>query len=123
MSLSSASNIAKSGLNTVSAESTVLSRNVTGASDTATYSRKIANVISSARWFACCLRHPGVKFGGLWKFAGSDFRECHPECDFGRSRYAQSNSWGRFEQQLQHNVEFDFPSRLVEQLHQCLTVL
>ena len=47
MSLSSASNIAKSGLNTVSAETSVLSRNVTGASDTATYSRKIANVISS----------------------------------------------------------------------------
>ncbi|HEY8006805.1 MAG TPA: flagellar hook-associated protein FlgK [Methylocella sp.] len=47
MSLSSASNIAKSGLNTVSAETSFLSRNVTGASDTATYSRKIANVISS----------------------------------------------------------------------------
>jgi flagellar hook-associated protein 1 len=47
MSLSSASNIAKSGLNTVSAESSVLSRNITGASDTATYSRKIANVIST----------------------------------------------------------------------------
>jgi flagellar hook-associated protein 1 len=47
MSLSSASNIAKSGLNTVSAETAVLSRNITGATSTATYSRKIANVITT----------------------------------------------------------------------------
>jgi flagellar hook-associated protein 1 FlgK len=46
MSLSSASSIAQSGLNTVTAESSLLSRNITGASDTATYSRKIANVIT-----------------------------------------------------------------------------
>jgi flagellar hook-associated protein 1 FlgK len=46
MSLSSATNIARSGLNTVTAESSVLSRNISGASDTAIYSRKIANVIT-----------------------------------------------------------------------------
>lgn len=47
MSLSSASRIAQSGLNTVTAEASVLSRNITGASDTTTYSRKIANVITT----------------------------------------------------------------------------
>jgi hypothetical protein len=36
MSLSSASSIAQSGLNTVTAESSILSRKITGASDTAT---------------------------------------------------------------------------------------
>ena len=46
MSLSTASSIAQSGLNTVTAESSVLSRNITGASNTATTSRKIANVIT-----------------------------------------------------------------------------
>ena len=47
MSLSTASSIAQSGLNTVTAESSVLSRNITGASNTATTSRKIANVITT----------------------------------------------------------------------------
>lgn len=47
MSLSGASRIAQSGLNTVTSEASVLSRNIAGASDTATYSRKIANVITT----------------------------------------------------------------------------
>lgn len=47
MSLSSAALIAQSGLNTVTAEASVLSRNVSGASDTTTYSRKIANVMAT----------------------------------------------------------------------------
>ena len=48
MSLSSAALIAQSGLNTVTAESSVLSRNISGASDTTIYSRKIANVITTS---------------------------------------------------------------------------
>jgi flagellar hook-associated protein 1 FlgK len=44
MGLSSAALIAQSGLNTLTAEASVLSRNIAGASDTAFYSRKIANV-------------------------------------------------------------------------------
>jgi len=47
MSLSSAANIAQSGLNTVTAEISVLSRNISGASDTAIYSEKTANVITA----------------------------------------------------------------------------
>lgn len=46
MSLCSAASIAQSGLNTVTAEISVLSRNVSGANDTTIYSRKIANVIT-----------------------------------------------------------------------------
>lgn len=46
MSLSSAASIAQSGLNTVTAEISVLSRNISGANDTTIYSRKIANVIT-----------------------------------------------------------------------------
>ena len=47
MSLSSAALIAQSGLNTITAESSVLSRNITGASDTSIYSLKSANVITT----------------------------------------------------------------------------
>ncbi|HUI21606.1 MAG TPA: flagellar hook-associated protein FlgK [Methylocella sp.] len=47
MSLSSAALIAQSGLNTITAESSVLSRNITGASDTSIYSLKTANVITT----------------------------------------------------------------------------
>jgi flagellar hook-associated protein 1 len=47
MSLSSAALIAQSGLNTITAESSVLSRNITGASDTSIYSLKTANVIAT----------------------------------------------------------------------------
>jgi flagellar hook-associated protein 1 FlgK len=47
MSLSSTALIAQSGLNTITAESSVLSRNITGANDTSTYSLKTANVIST----------------------------------------------------------------------------
>ncbi|MCI0598665.1 MAG: hypothetical protein L0Y60_03945 [Beijerinckiaceae bacterium] len=46
MSLSSAARIAHSGLNTVTAEAAILSRNISGASGAA-YARKIANVISA----------------------------------------------------------------------------
>lgn len=44
MSLSSAARIAQSGLNTVTAEASVLSRNIAGSSGSQPYSRKIANV-------------------------------------------------------------------------------
>jgi flagellar hook-associated protein 1 FlgK len=44
MSLASAALNAQSGLNTLTAEASVLSRNITGASSTALYSRKIANI-------------------------------------------------------------------------------
>ncbi|MCI0600225.1 MAG: flagellar hook-associated protein FlgK [Beijerinckiaceae bacterium] len=47
MSLSSAARIAQSGLNTVTAEAAILSRNISGANGTAAYARKIANVIST----------------------------------------------------------------------------
>jgi flagellar hook-associated protein 1 len=47
MSLSSAANIAQSGLNTVTAEISVLSRNISGASSAAIYSEKTANVITA----------------------------------------------------------------------------
>lgn len=47
MSLSSAARIAQSGLNTVAAESSVLSRNITGLNGIASYSRKIANIITT----------------------------------------------------------------------------
>lgn len=47
MSLSGASRIAQSGLNTVTAEASVLSRNIFGTSDTTIYSRKIANVTTT----------------------------------------------------------------------------
>ena len=47
MSLSTASNIAQSGLNTVAAESAVTSRNISGANATGTYSRKVANVVTT----------------------------------------------------------------------------
>jgi len=43
----SAASIAQSGLNTITAESSVLSRNITGASDTSIYSLKIANVVTT----------------------------------------------------------------------------
>ncbi len=46
MSLSSAASLAQSGLNTVTAEISVLSRNISGASDTSIYSEKTANVIT-----------------------------------------------------------------------------
>ena len=46
MSLSSAARIAQSGLSTVTAQTSVTSRNIAGANDTSTYSRKIANVIT-----------------------------------------------------------------------------
>jgi flagellar hook-associated protein 1 len=47
MSLSSAALIAQSGLNTVTAESSVLSRNISGANDTTIYSLKVANVTTT----------------------------------------------------------------------------
>ncbi len=47
MSLSSAALIAQSGLNTITAQTSVLSRNITGASDSSIYSLKTANVIST----------------------------------------------------------------------------
>lgn len=47
MSLSSSALIAQSGLNTVTAEASILARNITGASGTAEYSRKSANIIST----------------------------------------------------------------------------
>lgn len=47
MSLSTAASIAQSGLNTVTAESSILSRNITGASDATIYSRKQANVVTT----------------------------------------------------------------------------
>ena len=47
MSLSSAALIAQSGLNTITAKSSVLSRNITGASGTSNYSLKTANVITT----------------------------------------------------------------------------
>jgi flagellar hook-associated protein 1 FlgK len=46
MSLSSAVSLAQSGLNTITAEISVLSRNINGASDTSIYSEKTANVIT-----------------------------------------------------------------------------
>jgi flagellar hook-associated protein FlgK len=46
MSLFSAASLAQSGLNTVTAEISVLSRNISGASDTSIYSEKTANVIT-----------------------------------------------------------------------------
>jgi len=46
MSLSSAVSLAQSGLNTITAEISVLSRNINGASDTSNYSEKTANVIT-----------------------------------------------------------------------------
>jgi flagellar hook-associated protein FlgK len=46
MSLSSAALTAQTGLNAITAEAAVLSRNITGANDTGIYSRKTANVIS-----------------------------------------------------------------------------
>lgn len=48
MNLSSAANIAQSGLSTVAAEVSVLSRNISGNSDTTIYSRKIANVSTTS---------------------------------------------------------------------------
>ncbi|WP_036261310.1 flagellar hook-associated protein FlgK [Methylocapsa aurea] len=47
MSLSSAASVARSGLNAVAAETSALSRNISGTGDTAIYSRKIANVVST----------------------------------------------------------------------------
>jgi flagellar hook-associated protein 1 len=47
MSLSSAALIAQSGLNTITAESSVLSRNISGANDTSIYSLKVANVTTT----------------------------------------------------------------------------
>ncbi len=47
MGLSTSALIAQSGLNTISAEASVLSRNIAGANDTGIYSLKIANVIST----------------------------------------------------------------------------
>ena len=47
MSLSTASNIAQSSLSTVAAESAVTSRNIAGANATGTYSRKVANVVTT----------------------------------------------------------------------------
>ena len=46
MSLSNAASLAQSGLNTVTAEISVLSRNISGASNTSIYSEKTANVIT-----------------------------------------------------------------------------
>jgi flagellar hook-basal body protein len=46
MSLFSAASLAQSGLNTVTAEILVLSRNISGASDTSVYSEKTANVMT-----------------------------------------------------------------------------
>jgi len=48
MSLSSAALIAQSGLATVAAETSVLSRNISGSSDTAIYSLKVANVSTTS---------------------------------------------------------------------------
>jgi flagellar hook-associated protein 1 FlgK len=48
MGLSTAANIAQSSLATVSAESAVTSRNISGASATGTYSRKVANVVTTS---------------------------------------------------------------------------
>lgn len=47
MSLTSAALIAQSGLNTITAESSVLSRNITGANNTSDYSLKTANIITT----------------------------------------------------------------------------
>jgi flagellar hook-associated protein 1 len=47
MSLSSAALIAQSGLNAITAESSVLSRNISGANDTSIYSLKVANVTTT----------------------------------------------------------------------------
>ncbi|HXW70751.1 MAG TPA: flagellar hook-associated protein FlgK [Methylocella sp.] len=47
MSLSTASNIAQSGLNTVSSEISVLSRNIAGANNTGISSEKTANIITA----------------------------------------------------------------------------
>jgi len=48
MNLTTAANIAQSGLATVSAETGVLSRNISASSDTSLYSRKIANVVTTS---------------------------------------------------------------------------
>ncbi|WP_026606648.1 flagellar hook-associated protein FlgK [Methylocapsa acidiphila] len=48
MSLSSAALTAKSGLAAVAAETSILSRNISGNADTAVYSRKIANVATTS---------------------------------------------------------------------------
>ncbi|ACK49026.1 flagellar hook-associated protein FlgK [Methylocella silvestris BL2] len=48
MSLANAAAIAQSGLASVTTEIATLSRNISGANDTSVYSRKIANVVSTA---------------------------------------------------------------------------
>jgi flagellar hook-associated protein 1 FlgK len=48
MSLTTASNIAQAGLNAITAQTQVLSRNIAGANDTGSFSTKIANVATIA---------------------------------------------------------------------------
>jgi hypothetical protein len=72
MSLSSAASIAQSGLNTITAESSVLSRNITGASDTSIDSLKIANVVTTP---GGCSRVASIRgYGGATKHPEAIFR-------------------------------------------------
>ena len=74
MSLSSAALTAQTGLNAITAEAAVLSRNITGANDTGIYSRKTANVHLSAWRLASRVNNPGVESSRLRQPAERNIR-------------------------------------------------
>jgi flagellar hook-associated protein FlgK len=74
MSLSSAALTAQTGLNAITAEAAVLSRNITGANDTEIYSRKTANVHLSAWRLASRVNNPGVESSRLRQPAERNIR-------------------------------------------------
>jgi flagellar hook-associated protein 1 len=122
MSLSSASSIAQSGLNTVTAESSLLSRNITGASDTATYSRKIANVITildGSRVASVTRASNLAVFGNLLLATSASARQ--DALSAGLDTLNQTV--GDVAQQFWNSFRREFTRGPAEQFHQCASVL
>ena len=124
MSLSSAASLAQSGLNTVTAEISVLSRNISGASDTSIYSEKIANVITGPGG--------GSQVASITRATNQAvFQNLLGATSANATQNALSSGLDTLnqtignvsEQQLQHDLECEFPRGLAEQFHQCSSVL